>query len=252
MPPFSGDASAPARGCAAAATTRAREDEYEDPGPGQTRHPEVHREQQRTEQRPDERPDLTRDGEQREHAGAGSPARLLPLDRLPRHLRLHGRREQRGGEPDEQYGPDDAPGLFGVPEPAEPGDPQHAPREHHGPYAVPVGERPADHEQPLLAEGPQPQHEPNQPARHADRLRQVLGEERQDGEEADVEGELGEDQQPEQRVRAGSARGPRRSPGGQLPSPLAPCMLPAAVTASAPSRASTAAGARTAQGARSA
>ncbi len=66
---------------------------------------------------------------------------------------------------------------------------------------------PADHEQPLLAEGPQPQHEADQPPRHAYALAQMLGEEGQDREETDVEGELGDDEQPEQWGERGG-RGP--------------------------------------------
>ncbi len=171
-------------------------------------------------------------------------------DGLPGDLGLHGGREQRGGEPDEEDGADDGPGPLGERQPGEPGDPQRAAREDDGTDAVPVGERAAHHEQPLLAEGPQSEHEPDQPARHADVLSEVLGEEGQDGEEAEVEGELGEEEQADERGEAdpcgcgGHEPARTRRLGSRTP--------PAAVTASAPSRARRAAGARTAQGARSA
>jgi hypothetical protein len=75
------------------------------------------------------------------------------------------------------------------------GDPQRAAGQHDRAHAVAVHEPAADHEQALLAEGPQAEDEADHPARHADRGAEVFGEERQYGVEADDEGELGEDQQ---------------------------------------------------------
>ncbi|WP_425336447.1 hypothetical protein [Streptomyces afghaniensis] len=62
-----------------------------------------------------------------------------------------------------------------------------------------VDECAADYEEALLAEGAQTQDEADHPSRHAERGAEVLGEERQNGEEADTGGELGKDHQPQQR-----------------------------------------------------
>ncbi|GAA4061778.1 hypothetical protein GCM10022233_39310 [Streptomyces shaanxiensis] len=91
---------------------------------------------------------------------------------------------------------DHRPGLLRVPQPGESGDPQHAAGQHDRAYAVAVDECAADYEEALLAEGAQPQDEADHPSRHAERGAEVLGEERQNGEEADTRGELGKDQQP--------------------------------------------------------
>jgi hypothetical protein len=64
---------------------------------------------------------------------------------------------------------------------------------------VTVHEQAADHEQALLAESPQAEDEADRPSGHADRAAEVLGEVRQHGEEADVEGELRQDQQSQER-----------------------------------------------------
>jgi hypothetical protein len=178
----------------------AEQDDDEDRRRHEAGGPEADEQQRRAEHRPGERADLAGHREQAERLAAvqarpGRPggARQLGLDRGGEHRRGHAGEQGTG---------DDAGRARRRPEEHEADHAHGAAGEHEGARTEPVREDPADHEEPLLAGGAQPQDEGHRSGGQGQVAREVHREEGEHEVEAGVEGELAEHEQAHQRAGA--------------------------------------------------
>ena len=175
-------------------------DDREKPRRDQTGDPERDKQHHPTQHRPDRRTGLRGDLLQPQHLGSRRAVLALHRTRDPQDRRLRGRRKQGCSQANQDHAKDHHRQLPSQRKGRETGHPDRDPHQQHRFDPQPVRQSPAHEKQSLLGERPKPQNDPDQRRTKAQIILQIGGQKRHHQVEADIEGELGNNQQP-QRVR---------------------------------------------------